>query len=160
MDEAVELTVNGQPVRVVLSGDTPLLAVLRQDLELKGTRIGCAEGYCGACTVLMDGNPVQTCTLPLEAAAGRAITTIEGLAASPAGDAVRQAFIAEQAAQCGYCTNGIIMTVAGLMARKPVPGRAEIVAVLDERHLCRCGTHVRVLRALDRAMATLGGGRP
>ncbi|WP_088342710.1 MULTISPECIES: (2Fe-2S)-binding protein [Rhodomicrobium] len=158
-ESAVALTVNGRAVSVTAGADTPLLAVLRQDLHLKGSRIGCSEGYCGACTVLLDGNPVQSCAMPLEAAAGRAVTTIEGVASTAAGEAVRQAFIAEQAAQCGYCTNGIIMTVTGLMSRQPATSRADIIAVLDERNLCRCGSHARVLRALDRAMATLAGGR-
>jgi nicotinate dehydrogenase subunit A len=154
------LVVNGQPVSIVADGGTPLLSVLRHDLDLKGNRIGCTEGHCGACTVLIDGNPVQSCNMPLESAAGRAITTAEGLAAIPAGDAVRQAFIAEQAAQCGYCINGIIMTVTGLLSRRPPASRKEIVENLDERHLCRCGSHVRVLRAVDRAISMLAGAKP
>jgi nicotinate dehydrogenase subunit A len=98
--------------------------------------------------------------MPLESAAGRAITTAEGLQTIPAGDAVWQAFIAEQAAQCGYCINGIIMTVTGLLSRKPSASRKEIIEMLDERHLCRCGSHVRVLRAVDRAISMLAGAKP
>jgi nicotinate dehydrogenase subunit A len=151
----VRLTVNGQSRELHLPEDTSMLMILRQDLELKGTRIGCAEGNCGACTVLMDGTPVQTCTMPLWAAAGRSFTTIEAAAEAPVLAAVRAAFLTEQAAQCGYCTNGIIMSVAGLLAAGR--DRAAIIHHLDERHLCRCGAQPRILRAIDRAMASLKG---
>jgi aerobic-type carbon monoxide dehydrogenase small subunit (CoxS/CutS family) len=150
---AIEVTVNGVKRELKFDPKTPVLMVLRQDLDLKGTRIGCTEGYCGACTVLLDGRPVQTCNLPLEAVAGRTITTIEDAAANEKLGLVRQAFLDEQAAQCGYCTNGIIMTVAGLLAQNPPATRQEILAMLDERHLCRCGTQPRVQRAIDRALA-------
>jgi aerobic-type carbon monoxide dehydrogenase small subunit (CoxS/CutS family) len=150
---ATEVTVNGVKHGLKLDPKTPVLMVLRQDLDLKGTRIGCTEGYCGACTVLLDGRPVQTCNMPLEAVAGRTITTIEDAAANEKLGSVRQAFLDEQAAQCGYCTNGIIMAVAGLLAQNPPASRQEILAMLDERHLCRCGTHLRILKAVDRALA-------
>ena len=150
---AIEVTVNGVKHDLKLDPKTPVLMVLRQDLDLKGTRIGCTEGYCGACTVLLDGRPVQTCNMPLEAVAGRTIVTIEDAGANEKLRLVRQAFLDEQAAQCGYCTNGIIITVAGLLARNPPASREGIMAMLDERHLCRCGAHPRVLRAIDRVLA-------
>jgi nicotinate dehydrogenase subunit A len=156
---AIQITVNGEVKQLNLSPGTPVLMVLRQDLDLKGTRIGCAEGHCGACTVLLDERPVQTCTLSLGSVAGRSITTIEALAAPRDLAPVRQAFLDEQAAQCGYCTNGIIMTVAGLLGQTPPASRMEIVAALDERHLCRCGAQPRILRAIDRAIAVRGRAR-
>ncbi len=150
---SVEITVNGRTHALRLDPKTPLLMALRQDLDLKGTRVGCSEGFCGACTVLLDGRPIQTCNLPLEAAAGRSVTTIEALAADASRGFVRQAFLDEASAQCGYCTNGIIMTVTGLLAQNPPAGRQEIIAALDERHLCRCGAHPRIVRAIDRLIA-------
>jgi nicotinate dehydrogenase subunit A len=153
----IELIVNGQAHALQLDPKTPVLMVLRQDLDLKGTRIGCMEGHCGACTVLLGGRPVQTCNLPLEAVAGQNLTTIEAAAADERWRSVRQAFLDEQAAQCGYCTNGIIMTVIGLLGQDPPATLQEIIAALDERHLCRCGAQLRVLRAIDRALA--GGSR-
>ncbi len=144
-----ELRVNGQRHIVVAPDGLPLLDVLRTDLALLGTRAGCSEGQCGACTVLLDGQPVQSCQTPLRAAAGHAVETIE----SGRFDAVRDAFLDEQAAQCGYCTNGLIVTIAALLARTPRPTRAAMLAFLDEHHICRCGTQPRVLRALDRLLA-------
>jgi nicotinate dehydrogenase subunit A len=145
----ITLIVNGERVVLDQPGTLPLLDVLRTDLGLCGTRVGCTEGACGACTVLLDGQPLQACQTPLEAAAGRAVETIE----AARFDAVRDAFLEEQAAQCGYCTNGIAVTLAGLLARRPRPGREAILAVLDERHICRCGAQPRILRVLDRLMA-------
>ncbi len=155
--KTITLSVNGKAVALGVDPGLPLLSVLRHDLGLKGSRVGCTEGYCGACTVLIDGRPVQSCNTPVAAAAGRAVTTIEGLSAIPGGEPVRRAFLAEQAAQCGYCTNGIIMEVAGLVSISPRPSREAIIERLSERHLCRCGSHVRVLRAIDRVMSELSG---
>jgi nicotinate dehydrogenase subunit A len=156
-DEVFSIEVNGRPHRLALPANTMLLDVLRTDLGLLGTRFGCGEGQCGACTALLDGNPVQTCTTPLWSVAGRRVTTVEGLCdAAGAPGPVQAAFLAEQAAQCGYCTSGIVMTVAGLLGRSPRAGRAEILAALDKRHLCRCGAHPRILRAVDRAIAAAG----
>jgi nicotinate dehydrogenase subunit A len=154
--ETRSLVVNGRAVTVEVPESTSLLTALRHDLGLKGTRVGCTEGYCGACTVLVDGRPVQSCSTPLWSVEGRAVTTIEGLGGESGMSPVQEAFLAEQAAQCGYCTNGIVMTVAGLLSQSPAPSRAEILEALDERHICRCGAHARILRAVDRAAATSG----
>ncbi len=144
------LSVNGTAVTVDAPSDTSLLAALRHDLGLKGTRTGCLEGHCGACTVLLDGRPVQACTTPLWSVGTARVETIES--PSPHLRAVAAAFVSEQAAQCGYCINGIVMTVTGLLATRPPPDRSAIIAALDERHLCRCGTHARILRAIDRLL--------
>jgi nicotinate dehydrogenase subunit A len=154
--DAIALDVNGQRHELALDGRIPLLGVLRQDLGLKGSRFGCGEERCGACMVLIDGRPIPSCTIPLSAVAGKAVTTIEGLLVDGRPGPLQRIFLDEQAAQCGYCTNGIIMSLAGLLARRPLPARDEVVAFLDERHLCRCGAHSRILRALDRALAQAG----
>jgi nicotinate dehydrogenase subunit A len=150
MAERFALRVNGRAQEVAAEPDTPLLYVLRNDLGLKGTRFGCGAGHCGACTVLVDGNAVQSCDTPLWSAAGREITTVEGLGSAEKPHRLQQAFLDEQAAQCGYCVNGIIMAAAALLKKTPRPTDAEIAAALD-RNLCRCGTHVRILRAIRRA---------
>jgi aerobic-type carbon monoxide dehydrogenase small subunit (CoxS/CutS family) len=155
----IELTVNGQLHQLRASPDTPLLMVLREDLNLLGTRIGCTEGQCGACTALLDGKPVQTCNLPLWSIAGRRITTIEALSVNGQPGPVQRAFLAEQAAQCGYCVNGIIMTVTAMLDQQPPATRAEILGQLDERHLCRCGAQPRILKAIDRALVGTGAVR-
>jgi nicotinate dehydrogenase subunit A len=130
--------------------ETPLLYVLRNDLKLKGARFGCGLGQCGACTVLVDGKPVQSCDFPLSAAAGKGVLTIEGLSRNGTPHPLQQAFIAEQAAQCGYCVTGIIMTAKALLDTNPHPSDTEIRAAL-KGNLCRCGTHQRILRAIRRA---------
>ena len=145
--------VNGAAVRVTAAEDLSLLLALRQDLDLKGTRVGCAQGNCGACTVLLDGRPIQSCTPPRYMVANRDIVTIEGLSRDGAPGPLQRDFLDEQAAQCGYCINGILMTVTGLLGRTPPADRHEIVETLDERHLCRCGAQGRILRAIDRAIA-------
>jgi nicotinate dehydrogenase subunit A len=127
--------------------ETPLLYVLRNDLKLKGTRFGCGTGACGACTVIIDGKPVQSCDLPLSAAAGKVVTTIEGLAVNGDLHPLQRAFVDEQAAQCGYCMSGIVMTAKALLDVNPRAGEAEIRAAL-KGNLCRCGTHHRMLRAI------------
>jgi nicotinate dehydrogenase subunit A len=152
------LTVNGTEVTLSVDGDIPLLSVLRDRMDLKGSRIGCTEGYCGACTVLVEGKPVQSCNTPVWSVAGKAVTTIEAADRHPVLGEVQKVFVALQAAQCGYCTNGIMMTLAGLLSQSPRPDRAHILAHLDERHLCRCGVHARVLKAIDRLLAYSEGG--
>ena len=151
---ATTINVNGQ-VHVVDADDTtPLLYILRNDLKLKGARFGCGIGACGACTVVIDGNAVQSCDISLSAAAGRQVTTIEGIGSIAKMHALQSAFIVEQAAQCGYCTSGIIMTAYALLALNPRPSESEIRAALDG-NLCRCGSHGRVLRAVKRAAQQL-----
>ena len=144
------LTVNGNSHAVEADPETPLLYVLRNDLKLKGARFGCGLGQCGACTVLVDGKPVQSCDIPLSAAVGRSIVTVEGLAANGKPHPLQQAFIAEQAAQCGYCITGIIMASKALLDANRNPSDADIRTAL-KGNLCRCGTHHRILRAVHRA---------
>ncbi|WP_127091065.1 (2Fe-2S)-binding protein [Aquabacter cavernae] len=144
------LTVNGTAHSLALPGDTPLLYVLRNDLGLNGPKFGCGLGECGACTVLMDGMATRACVTRLATAAGRDIVTLEGLGTLDAPHPVQAAFIAEQAAQCGYCLNGMIMGTAAFLARNPTPTEAEARAAL-RHHLCRCGTHLEILRAVMRA---------
>ena len=146
----ITLNVNGQRYEVGAEPETPLLYALRNDLGLKGARFGCGLGQCGSCTVLVDGKPVQSCDFPLSAAAGKAITTIEGLAANGKPHPLQRAFIDEQAAQCGYCITGIIMTAKALLDANPRPSEADIRAAL-KGNLCRCGTHQRIIRAVQRA---------
>jgi nicotinate dehydrogenase subunit A len=152
-DAIIAFTVNGRDVEIRVPEDTSLLMALRHDLGLKGSRIGCGEGNCGACTVLVDGLPVQSCDTPMWAVRNHRVQTIEGLADEPSARHLQAIFLAEQAAQCGYCINGIIMRVAAMLVRDPPADRSQIIAALDERHLCRCGSQVRILRAVDRAIA-------
>src|ERR1043165_8932508 len=146
-----KLRVNGRAVTVD-SWDPaqPLLYLLRNAMGLHGPKFGCGLGQCGACTVLIDGKAARSCMTPVKQAEGRAITTIEGLGTPEKPDAVQAAFIAEQAAQCGYCTNGMVMTAKALLARTPKPSIEQIKQAL-EGNLCRCGTHTRILRAIQRA---------
>jgi nicotinate dehydrogenase subunit A len=147
----VLLQVNGASKTVtVRDPNEPLLYVLRNQLRLTGTKFGCGLGQCGACTVLVDGAPARSCMLPVSAAAERRITTIEGLGTPEKPHPVQAAFVAEQAAQCGYCANGMVMTVAALIARKPDASLEDAKAALAG-NLCRCGTHDRILRAAMRA---------
>lgn len=146
----LKLKVNGREHEVAAEPKTPLLYILRNDLGLKGTRFGCGTGHCGACTVLMDGKAVQSCDTPLWSVEGREITTIEGLGTREKPHPLQRAFLDEQAAQCGYCINGIIMSAAALLQRSKDPTEEEIAEALD-RNLCRCGTHVRILRAIRNA---------
>ena len=157
LEKTWALNVNGTAVSLTAAEDLSLLLALRQDLDLKGTRVGCAQGNCGACTVLLDGQPIQSCTTPIYTVAGRDVVTIEGLSRDGAPGTLQRIFLDEQAAQCGYCINGIIMTVTGMLGRTPPADRQEIVETLDERHLCRCGAQGRILRAIDRAIATVPG---
>ena len=158
MEDTLKIRVNGVEREVRAEPATPLLYILRNDLGLKGTRFGCGEGHCGACTVLLDNKAVQSCDTPLWSAAGHDITTVEGLSQGGAPHPIQQAFLGEQAAQCGYCINGIMMSAMALLERNPDPSEAEIIAAL-ERNLCRCGTHVRILRAIARAAQMLRAGR-
>jgi nicotinate dehydrogenase subunit A len=144
------LKVNGTPRSVRALPDTPLLYVLRNDLKLNGAKFGCGQAQCGACSVLVDGIEQRSCVYPVSAAGKGSITTIEGLGTAQQPSALQRAFIHEQACQCGYCSNGMIMAAQALLARNPKPSEAEVKQAL-EGHLCRCGAHNRIVRAVLRA---------
>lgn len=148
--QVLTLTVNKIEQTLTVSAETSLLVVLRNDLELNGPKYGCGLGECGACTVLVDGVAARSCVIPARGVAGREITTLEGLASTSALHPVQQAFIDEQAAQCGYCLNGMIMMTVALLARNPDPSEDEIVRELSG-NLCRCGTHLEIVKAVRRA---------
>jgi len=155
VSDGVDLIVNGKSVHVRGDGTTPLLQVLRNELGLRGSRFGCGNEQCGACMVLIDGEPSFSCARPIGSLAGKRVTTVEGLAAGGPLSPLQQAFVDEQAGQCGYCLSGILISAAALLARNPRPSRSEIAAALD-RHLCRCGVHNRIMRAVARAGASIG----
>src|SRR5690349_989002 len=148
----IRIRVNGSEHDVTAAPDTPLLYVLRNDLSLNGPKFGCGLGQCGACTVHVDGTPRRSCVTALTSVAGRDVVTLEGLGTIEHPHAVQQAFIDEQAAQCGYCINGMIMRAAALLARTPRPSRDDILSAMDA-NLCGCGTHMRIVRAIERAAA-------
>jgi isoquinoline 1-oxidoreductase alpha subunit len=148
----ISFTVNGEKREVDASPETPLLWVLRDNLALTGTKYGCGISQCGACTVHLDGMPVRACVTPVSAAAGKQVTTIEGLA-SPLGRRLQEAWIAEQVPQCGYCQSGQLMAAAALLAKTPAPTDTEIDAAMSGV-LCRCGTYQRIRRAIHRAAQT------
>jgi len=152
---SVTLKVNGAERVVEADPETPLLYVLRNDLKLKGTRFGCGVGQCGSCTVIVDGQAVQSCDVPLAAVASKAITTIEGIAGDGRLHPLQQAFVDHQAGQCGYCASGMIMAAKALLDRNPAPSERDIRQALV-RNLCRCGTHQRILRAIA-SVAGAGG---
>lgn len=143
----LELNVNGQQQRVDAEPDTPLLYVLRNDLALNGPKYGCGLGECGSCTVLLNGKPTRSCVVPVKAAVGRAVITLEGLGTPSAPGRMQQAFIDAQAAQCGYCINGMVMTAHALIARHPHATRDDIRHALHH-NLCRCGTHLEIVEAV------------
>jgi nicotinate dehydrogenase subunit A len=146
----VTLRVNGATRQVSAEADTPLLYILRNDLELNGPKFGCGLAQCGACTVLVDGKPVRSCVTPLSAAANARITTIEGLGTPEKLHPLQRAFIEEQACQCGFCGNGMVMSARALLERKPKPTENEIKQALNG-HLCRCASHNRIVRAVQKA---------
>ena len=150
------LGVNGSAHRFALPAATPLLALLRNDLALNGPKYGCGLGECGACLVLVDRRPARACTLTLGAVAGREVTTLEGLGEKGRLHAVQQAFVDAQAAQCGYCLNGMVVATVALLERTPRPSNAEVRAALSH-NLCRCGTHLEILRAVQLASERLAG---
>ena len=155
MKKAINLNVNGVPRSVTAEPDTPLLYVLRNDFELNGAKYGCGLAQCGACTVLIDGRAVRSCVTPISALEKSEITTLEGLGTIDKPHALQQAFIEEQAAQCGYCTNGMIMSAKELLDRSPKPSEPDVRAALAG-NLCRCGTHNRIIRAVLRAAQANG----
>ena len=152
----ISLTVNGSEVAVAADPDTPLLDVLRNHLGLVGAKFGCGLEQCGCCMVLVDGRPEKSCGKAVSTVAGRQIVTIEGLGTREQPHPLQQAFLDEQAGQCGYCLPGIIVTAKALLDQNPAPSRAEIALALDD-NICRCGSHVRILRAVERAAARIRG---
>ena len=158
MVQTFDFTVNGTAVSVsVANEETPLLTVLRNELRLTGTRFGCGLEQCGCCIVLIDGKPEKSCMRPIWAVAGKTVTTVEGLGTPEHPHLLQQAFLEEQAGQCGYCLSGILMSAKALLDRNPSPSRAEIALALDD-NICRCGSHNRILHAVEKAAARLREG--
>lgn len=145
------LVVNGEKRPVTAAEDETLLRVLRENLDLTGTKYGCGEGQCGACTVLVDGKPVRSCITPAATAVGKPVTTIEGLANGDKLHPLQEAFLAEGAMQCGYCIPGMIVSAAGLLKRNPNPSEAQILQAM-QGNICRCGSYPRILAAIQRAI--------
>jgi len=150
----ISLRVNGKPQVIDADGDMPLLYALRNDLRLNGPKFGCGLAQCGACTVIMDGNAIRSCVTPMSAVQNKSVTTLEGLGSTKKLHKIQQAFIDEQAAQCGYCINGMIMSSKALLDKNPKPTDSQIRQALAG-NLCRCGTHTRILRAVKRASGQL-----
>ncbi len=153
----ISLTVNGKAVKVDADPEMPLLWALRENLQLTGTKFGCGMALCGACTVHLDGQPTRSCQTPLSAAAGKKITTIEAIGATPAGKAVQAAWIAHDVPQCGYCQSGQVMSACALLARNKKPSAADIDAAMAG-NICRCGTYNQIRAAIQDASATLAKG--
>ena len=158
MAKSIRFVLNGRPVTLDSDPDRTLLWVLRTDLELTGTKYGCGEGICGSCTVLVDWSAVRSCQLPLKDVAGKSVTTIEGLANGDELHPLQKAFVEHGGFQCGYCTPGMILNAAGLLAKRPHPSRAEIVEGM-ENNLCRCGAHQRIVAAIE-SVSRPAGGKP
>jgi aerobic-type carbon monoxide dehydrogenase small subunit (CoxS/CutS family) len=157
MIREVSFTLNGKPVQLNVDDGRMLLWVLRYDLGLTGTRFGCGEGLCGACTVIVEKDAVRSCSTPVKDVAGKRVLTIEGLSRNGDLHPLQQAFLKANAFQCGYCTSGMIMNAYALLLRKPRPTRAEIVRAMDD-NLCRCGSHVRIFEAIETAAAATSRG--
>jgi aerobic-type carbon monoxide dehydrogenase small subunit (CoxS/CutS family) len=157
MATVTELHINGTRRRIDADAERPLLSVLRDDLDLTGSKYGCGEGRCGACTVLLDGRPTRSCVTPVRAAAGRQVRTIEGLATGDRLHPLQEAFLREDALQCGYCTPGMIMSAQALLSQQPRPSREDIVRFMAG-NVCRCGTYTRIVAAIQEAARVLRGG--
>jgi len=158
MEQAIQFTLNDKPVRVTADAERKLLWVLRSDLGLTGTKCGCNQGYCGACTVLVGGEPARSCLIPLKDVQGKEVVTIEGLAKNGSVHLVQRAFMEYDALQCGFCTPGMIVQAAGLLRKNPNPSRAELLKSM-EHNLCRCGAHTRIVMAIESAARRLSGGK-
>jgi nicotinate dehydrogenase subunit A len=156
MNKTLRFRLNGRPAALEIDDEHPLLWALRTQLELTGTKYGCGEGLCGACTVLVDGKAVRSCITPVKAVSGKEVLTVEGLARGDVLHPLQQAFIAQGAVQCGYCTPGMLMSAYVLLRRKPRPSRDEIAAHM-EHNLCRCGAHQRIVDAIEAAGRQTGG---
>lgn len=158
MKETITFQLNGKKATVLVDPAETLLWVLRNQLELTGTKYGCGMGFCGSCTILIDNEPVRSCTLPVGDAAGKNIVTIEGLAKDGKLHPLQKAFVEHDALQCGYCTPGMIMNAAGLLIKNPAPTTQEIKAGMED-NLCRCGAHVRIIEAVHTAAREMKGGK-
>lgn len=157
MEETIRFKLNGRETELVTDPNQILLWVLRNHFGLTGTKFGCGIGFCGACTVLLDNEPVRSCMMPVSDVAGRSVVTIEGLEKEGTLHPVQQAFIDHDALQCGFCTPGMILTATGLLVKNPSPTRSEIVAGMEE-NFCRCGAHTRIIDAVEDAAAKIRGG--
>ncbi len=157
MEQSISFSVNGKSHTVATDPHRPLLDVLREDLGLTGCKFGCGERQCGACTVLMNGRPTFSCVTPVSRAKDRKIETIEGISDGGKLHPVQETFLAEGALQCGYCTTGMIMTAVALLREKPRPDMEEIREAMN-RNICRCGTYLRIMRAVERAAKASDGG--
>lgn len=158
MEETIRFTLNKEEVELVTDPNQILLWVLRNHFGLTGTKFGCGIGFCGACTVLIDNEPVRSCMMPVSEVAGKSVVTIEGLEADGKLHPLQQAFIDHDALQCGYCTPGMIITAVGLLERNPSPTRDEIISGLED-NLCRCGAHTRIIDAVEEASNVMKGGK-
>ncbi|MGA2186206.1 MAG: (2Fe-2S)-binding protein [Bryobacteraceae bacterium] len=154
MERTIAFTLNGKPARVTVDDDRTLLWVLRGDLGLTGTKFGCGAALCGVCTVIVDGDAVRSCTMPVKEVAGKSVLTIEGLGAEGKLHPIQEAFVKHGAFQCGYCTPGMILTTYALLRKTPRPTREQTIDALDG-NLCRCGAHVRILEAVEEAAAAM-----
>jgi aerobic-type carbon monoxide dehydrogenase small subunit (CoxS/CutS family) len=159
MEETVQFKLNDKPVRLAVDGQRKLLWVLRSDLGLTGSKFGCGDGHCGACTVLVDGEPVKSCQIPVSQVQGKTVVTIEGLASNGTLHPVQAAFLEHDALQCGFCTPGMILRAVGLLSKTPQPSRAQILRFMDYNY-CRCGAHTRIVEAIQSAGAVMSGGKP
>jgi aerobic-type carbon monoxide dehydrogenase small subunit (CoxS/CutS family) len=157
MTETIQFELNGKPVSMSFESDRILLSVLRTDFGLTGTKFGCGLGFCGACTIIMDNEPVRSCMVPLSSINGTKIITIEGLAKNGSLHPLQKAFIKHDALQCGYCTPGMIMNAYGLLLRNPEPSQQEIIQAMED-NLCRCGTYNRIIKAIQTAANEMKGG--
>jgi aerobic-type carbon monoxide dehydrogenase small subunit (CoxS/CutS family) len=158
MIRPIELVVNRKRIRLQADDERALLWVLRSDLALTGTKYGCGEGHCGACTVVIDDKAVRSCQLPLREAAGKRVVTIEGLERSGVLHPLQKAFVAHDAFQCGFCTPGMIMNAYALLVQRPSPTEADIVRGMED-NLCRCASHARIVKAIQAAAREMKGGR-
>jgi len=157
MEQTIRFILNGKPVSLAVDGERMLLWVLRTDLGLTGTKYGCGQNLCGACTVIVDGEAVRSCQYPVKDVAGKKVLTLEGLALEGRLHPLQEAFVKHEALQCGYCTPGMILTAYGLLLKNPRPGRDEILRALDDS-LCRCGAHQRIVQAVQTAAVRMKGG--
>jgi aerobic-type carbon monoxide dehydrogenase small subunit (CoxS/CutS family) len=158
MEQTIQFRLNGKPVRLTVDNERMLLWVLRTELGLTGTKYGCGQSLCGACTVLVNQEAVRSCQLPMKEVQGKDIVTIEGLYAGSKPHPLQAAFLEHDAYQCGFCTPGMILNAYALLLKNPKPTRAEIVAEMED-NLCRCGAHVRIVRAIQTAAANMRGGK-